>query len=82
MHTSLHILNATLHALPNLLDWSAAWLAMNTKGFITAEMLLKTLKTINAQILNTADTKDKCECCLSVYSSICPSVCHTLVSVT
>ena len=50
MHTSLHILNAALRALHNLLDWYAAWLAMNTKGFITAEMLMKTLKTINAQI--------------------------------
>ena len=45
---------------------------------MAAEMLIKTFKTIDVQI----DTIDKCECCVYVCSSFCPSVCHTFVSVT
>ena len=44
---------------------------------MAAEMLMKSLKTINAQI-----QIDTCERCVSVCLSVCPSVYNIFVSVT
>ena len=53
---------------------------MNINSYKATEMIMETLNTFFAH--NHNYQIDTCECCISVFSSVSPPVCHTFVSVT
>ena len=53
---------------------------MNINSYKATEMIMEALNTF--LLTATIIKKDTCECCISICSSVSPSVCHTFVSVT